>query len=95
MSDVKDAVKCCGTFYSIEAWKTAYDYIVKNKAPDSRFENRMKRLDVSRSDAYMLYRAIRNTPREVKFVRKQREQREPNLIFRTAEETPELASCKR
>ena len=95
MSDVNDCVKFCGTLYSIETWRIAYDYIVKNKAPDSKFENGMKRLGVSRSDAYALYRAIRNTPWEIEFVGKRRDQSEPDLAFSIAEEAPELASRKR
>ena len=67
MQNEKEIVKCCGTVYSIEAWRLAYRYIVGNKAPDLRFEKQMKRLGVSRSNAYTLYRTQLYKPSQISF----------------------------
>jgi len=69
MPKSKDAVSYHGIAYPIEAWQVIYDYITGHQAPDTDFERRMKRLKVSRSDAYALYRAQLHTPWEVKFVK--------------------------
>jgi hypothetical protein len=50
-------VRVHGKTYSKEVWRLAYSYAGKGKAPDANFEKRMKKLGVSRSDAYELYRA--------------------------------------
>ncbi|MBT0160851.1 hypothetical protein G4O51_12800 [Candidatus Bathyarchaeota archaeon A05DMB-2] len=67
MQDVKETVKCCGTVYSIEAWRLVYGYIADHKAPDARFERQMKGLGVSRSEAYTLYFTQLYKPWEVSF----------------------------
>lgn len=67
MKDANETVKCCGKVYSIEAWRLAYQYITDHKAPDIRFERKMKGLGVSRSDAYELYRAQLHEPWEISF----------------------------
>jgi len=65
----KDAVRCCDIKYPIEAWQIIYNYITRHRAPDCEFDRQMKRLGVSRSDAYTLYRAQLYTPRKVSFIK--------------------------
>jgi len=69
MPKPKDAVRCRDIKYPIEAWQTIYEYITRDRAPDCEFNRQMKRLGVSRSDAYTLYRAQLYTPWEVSFIK--------------------------
>lgn len=72
-------VRLHGVSYSREAWRVAYSYASKGKPPDAKFEKRMEKLGVSRSDAYALYRAIRFTPWEIEFVEKGIKKFEPKI----------------
>lgn len=72
--------------YSKKAWRIAYSYASKGKPPDSKFEKRMKKCGVSRSDAYELYRAIRYEPWKIEFVEKIVAKSEPKLTFAIGEE---------
>jgi len=67
MQDVREIVKCCGTGYSIEAWRLVYGYITDDKVPDAGFENQMRELGVSRLDAYTLYRTQLYKPWNISF----------------------------
>lgn len=68
------------------AWRLAYSYAGKGKAPDSNFEKRMKKLGVSRSDAYELYRAILYSPREIEFIERGRAKPETKIALAIEEE---------
>lgn len=79
-------VRLHGVSYPKEAWRIAYSYAGKGKPPDSKFEKRMKKLGVSRSDAYALYRAIRYTPWEIEFVEESVKKSEPKVAIALGEE---------
>jgi hypothetical protein len=80
MKNAKESVNCCGVAYSIEAWRVAYGYIVNHRVPDADFERQMKKLGVSRSDAYALYRTQLFRPREISFAKAKSAQGEPRVM---------------
>lgn len=62
------AVRYAGITYPIEAWRLVYDYVTARRAPDAAFNRRMRRLGVSLTDAYSLYRAQIYTPWLIEFL---------------------------
>jgi len=79
-------VRFHGKSYSKKAWRLAYSYAGKGKEPDANFEKRMKKLGVSRSDAYELYRAILYSPREIEFIEKRKAKPEAKFALAIKEE---------
>lgn len=95
MKSVKETVKCCGTVYSIEAWRLVYEYIVNHKTPDARFEREMNRLEVSRSDAYALYRTQLYRPWEIRFPKAKKMKGRLHISVKIAEKMPVPKARKR
>jgi hypothetical protein len=95
MQTVRETVKCCGTVYSIEAWRLAYEYVVNHKLPDKRFEREMKKLGVSRSNAYALYRTQLYKPQEIKFSKAKKAKSRLRISVKVAEKIPVPKARKR
>jgi hypothetical protein len=95
MQSVRETVKCCGTVYSIDAWRLVYGYIVNHKVPDSTFETKMKKLRVSRSNAYKLYSKQLYEPWEIKFPEPKKAKRRLHISVKVPEKIPVPRARKR
>jgi hypothetical protein len=95
MKTARETVKCNGKVYSMKAWRVAYEYISDNKAPDLKFERRMKTLGISRSNAYTLYSTQLYKPWEISFSKRKNAKSGLHISVGLMEKVPVQRARKR